>query len=154
MGFTTESDAWNCQRRCAGIKGCTHFSFYDGDCHVTDALRTQINATGFVSGPHHCDEKTKPESSYVEFLSNVHGDSGLSPGWFVPGISAAGLMCAYFTILGGLALGNMRSADARQAAPPEDCDVDPLLSYSNRTMSVDGRFRPASPGGHDSDDSG
>jgi len=152
--FTTESDAWNCQRRCAGIKGCKHFSFFrrdeDGDCHVTDSIKPQKDAKGFVSGPKTCEVDAK-DSPYVEFLSSVTDDKGLPPaGFFVPGLSAAGVMAGYFAVLGLLALANVRRPDARTGLPPIEEDSVPMLTSSNRTMSVDGRFRPPSPA-HDSD---
>lgn len=148
--FTTESDAWACQARCAVIDGCTHFSFFrtgaDGDCHVADAQAySQRGSIGFVSGPRDCKNEDMKGEEYVQFLG-----SGLTPSkvpsgtsWFAPGLAAAGALSAYFVCLAALALTTMRRTEARMAPPPAEEDgTAPMLDARQRTMSVDGRLRP------------
>mmetsp|Transcript_51805 Transcript_51805/g.150469 ORF Transcript_51805/g.150469 Transcript_51805/m.150469 type:complete len:483 (+) Transcript_51805:3-1451(+) len=52
-GRSTEDDAEACQRRCAGVAGCAHFSFWDdGGCHLQDAGAGLVRLPlGTLAGP-------------------------------------------------------------------------------------------------------
>jgi len=54
---TQEQSPLHCQRRCAAVKGCVHFSFskLTKECHVQDAYAfRQKGSIGFVAGPFQC----------------------------------------------------------------------------------------------------
>eukprot|EP00444_Apocalathium_aciculiferum_P000880 CAMPEP_0183410310 /NCGR_PEP_ID=MMETSP0370-20130417/19489_1 /TAXON_ID=268820 /ORGANISM="Peridinium aciculiferum, Strain PAER-2" /LENGTH=609 /DNA_ID=CAMNT_0025593135 /DNA_START=168 /DNA_END=1997 /DNA_ORIENTATION=+ len=105
--FSTESDAWACQARCAGIEGCAYFSFFrrgaNGDCHVTSVgAYVQAGSIGFVAGPRECIITT-PKDALSGGYTNSGPGGGLS--WYMPGIAALCVLATYFSCLAGLAFG-------------------------------------------------
>jgi len=118
--FSTESSASACQLRCAVISGCEHFSFFmlgesSGDCHVAGANAVRQNGSkGFIAGPRTCDVK-KPQ----EAASIASDGFTQDPGWYTPGLAAAGTLFAYFSCMALLArTAQRRPSDARSAAAP------------------------------------
>jgi len=119
--FSTESDPWACQTRCAGISACAHWSFFkrgaNGDCHVTNSdAHAQKGSVGFIAGPKACKVTKSDRQEYLEFLGG--GFKGVQGGaaWFVPGFAAAGALSLYFSCLVGLAAMSWSRPDARSAA--------------------------------------
>ena len=53
---TVEKDATACQTRCAGVTGCSFFSFWakDGGCHLSSRAAVLRQASGVTSGPSSC----------------------------------------------------------------------------------------------------
>ena len=50
-----ETDALSCQRRCAKVFGCAHFSYFtDGGCHLQDEKAELQGSDGVTSGPASC----------------------------------------------------------------------------------------------------
>ena len=55
QGRSHEPDALSCQRRCAKVFGCAHFSFWtDGGCHLQDDGAELAGSDGVTSGPASC----------------------------------------------------------------------------------------------------
>jgi len=52
QGRTTESSASDCARRCAGVSGCAHFSWWgDGGCHIQDSSANKGWSCQSTAGP-------------------------------------------------------------------------------------------------------
>ncbi|CAJ1417518.1 unnamed protein product [Effrenium voratum] len=75
-----ERSALSCQRRCARVAGCSHFSYWsDGGCHLQDDDAQLSAEPGAVSGPPDCltEQKTSTDSACREGLSfrplDMHG---------------------------------------------------------------------------------
>lgn len=136
--FTIESDAWACQARCAGIKGCAHFSFFqtgaDGDCHVADEKAyKQGGSIGFVSGPPDCIAAR--DEQFVQFLGGGFPRAGLPTGpyWFFPGLAAAGALTMYFLCLAALAFTTMRRTEVRMSPQllVDESSTAPMLAANS-----------------------
>jgi len=57
-----------CQRRCLGVLGCMHFSYFNAtqNCHLQDAFAISAPSTlGFVSGPFSCQGIRPGQEGYV-----------------------------------------------------------------------------------------
>lgn len=60
---TIEDNILACQKRCASVHGCAHFSFWkkDGHCHLADKEADHVNDIfGGVAGPPYCSEENTP----------------------------------------------------------------------------------------------
>eukprot|EP00931_Biecheleriopsis_adriatica_P020339 TRINITY_DN13626_c0_g1_i2.p1 TRINITY_DN13626_c0_g1~~TRINITY_DN13626_c0_g1_i2.p1 ORF type:complete len:2325 (-),score=316.51 TRINITY_DN13626_c0_g1_i2:28-7002(-) len=54
---TVAPAASGCQKRCAGVAGCAHFSWWsDGGCHIQDRSAVKSDAPGVTSGPPSCED--------------------------------------------------------------------------------------------------
>ena len=55
QGRSQEPEALSCQRRCAKVFGCAHFSYWtDGGCHLQDEEAKLEGSDGVISGPASC----------------------------------------------------------------------------------------------------
>lgn len=59
QGRTQEANAESCQKRCAGVSGCSHFTWWrDGGCHVSGTGSRSEKVVSLVAGPPHCPKAT------------------------------------------------------------------------------------------------
>jgi len=66
--MTVEKDVAACQRRCLGVLGCMHFSYFNAtqNCHLQDAFAIRApSSLGFVSGPFSCHGVRSGREGYV-----------------------------------------------------------------------------------------
>jgi len=66
--MTVEKDVAACQRRCLGVPGCMHFSFFNAtqNCHLQGAFAIhKPSSLGFVSGPFSCQGIRPGQEGYV-----------------------------------------------------------------------------------------
>jgi len=75
QNITKEADAFACQKRCLGVRGCAHFSYFkvDMDCHLQDAYAIKReNDPAFLSGPFHCWGAIPGQEKYVNLGSKTY----------------------------------------------------------------------------------
>merc|ERR1719247_3150088 len=62
QGRTEEPSIESCQRRCAKVSGCVHFSFWKGNggCHIQDKTATRTDDKHAIAGPPRCPEPLPP----------------------------------------------------------------------------------------------
>ena len=86
------ASALDCQRRCAGVKGCAHFSFWpDGGCLLTDATSkpraVPFEFSGTIAGPPSCHEAPKAPPALSVPVSGINGtECGKYPACVAVGI--------------------------------------------------------------------
>ncbi|CAE7551788.1 ANK1 [Symbiodinium necroappetens] len=75
----TSGSLKKCQQRCAGVRGCVHFSFWaDGGCHLQDDRAVAKGSPGAMSGRPNCYVEAPAQGLAVENTSGVESLRGSS----------------------------------------------------------------------------
>jgi len=144
QGRTVENSAAACQRRCASVSGCAHFSFWrDGGCHLQDCGSIPTHHSGVTAGQAtmapmclHC---FKSNQKYFPINMVGQGRTVANSEWQCQARCASVSGCAHFSFWrdGGCHLQNSSSTPVHHSgviAGPPICQANANTPTLTTTM--------------------